>query len=250
MQTGRITQQEQIRRLKLLLQFVFNFRYATRTQLVKFAETVIKLSYPRGLIDYSRKQGYFKAYYNSNFKTKLYYLSQKAKELLSPEEIFIKHYHFDKRQAGTNVFDCHNFLTESYFLLQKHIEIKEWACEWVIRIGKKKREKLPDGLMILPDGKKIALELEAQYKKLSVLDNLVARYRNDIEGITKYHFVLIIASNRSYYDSIKAKLFNIAPEFCAKAFILTDLAMLEQGKCFYKGEVRLLKETVVLWKNY
>lgn len=250
MQTGRIIQQEQIRRLKLLLQFVFNFRYATRTQLVKFTEIVIKLSYPRGLIDYSRKQGYFKAYYNSKFKTKLYYLAQKAKELLSPEEIFIKHYRFDKRRSGPNAFDYHNFLAESYFLLQKNIEIKEWACEWGIRIGKKKREKLPDGLMILPDGKKIALELKAQYKKLSVWESLVARYRNDIEVIPKYHFVLIIASNRSYYDSIKERLFNITPEFCAKAFILTDLAMLEQGKCYYKGEVRLIKETVGLWKNY
>ena len=131
---------------------------------------------------------------------------------------------------------------EVYFLLKSHLNIKEWLCEWVLRIGKKRREKIPDGLIILPDGTKVALEVETRYKKLSVLRSIIRRYSYDIEKASKYHSVLIVAHSRSHYEGLKKRLLTLSPEFCSKRFILTDVGMLEQGMCFYQEDLRHLEE--------
>ena len=49
-------------------------------------------------------------------------------------------------------------------MLQKRLEIKEWICEWVLRINKHKKDKIPDGLLILSNGVNLALEVETSYK--------------------------------------------------------------------------------------
>ena len=60
-------------------------------------------------------------------------------------------------------------VVQTYFLLKSHLNIKEWISEEVIRIGKKRREKIPDALILLPNGVKIALEAESKDKKFSCL---------------------------------------------------------------------------------
>lgn len=247
MKKGRLTKQEQTRRLKLLLEFIFIFRYATRYQLFEFSRQVIGLTYPRWLVDYARKIGLIRAYYASIFKVKIYYLTKKGKDFIYEEEALIKHYRFEKRHAGANSFPKHNLLVDMYLKLNKHIEVKlmNWGSEWILRIGKKKREKLPDGLFVLPCGAKIAVELEVEHEKIAFLKNLVYRCRYDVEKSSRYNAVLIVISCQGCYERLKKKLFIIAPDFYQKALIFADLNMLEQGLCFYKDEIKPIKEIMV-----
>lgn len=249
MKKGRLFQEEQNKRIKHLLGFIFNFRYATLGQMHTFIQLVMNLSYSRRLIAYCLRCGYLNAYYEPALKTKIYYLTQKAKELLYSEEALIEHYHFEKSFTGINTFIHHNILTEVYFLLKIHLDIREWLCEWVLRIGKKKKEKIPDALLILPDGTKMALEVETRYKKLTVLKNLVAMYRYDIEKISRYHAVLIVASSRPHFEGLKVRLLKFAPEFCSRRFILSDVGMLEQGMCFCQDKLTHLEEAFGLLKQ-
>lgn len=249
MKTGRLTKQEQERRIKLLLGFIFIFRYAVRRQLDMFVQLNINLKYPQWLIEHTSRQGYINAYYEPTFRTKIYYLTQQGKDLLYADEPRIEYYHFEKSLAGVNTHIHHNALVDVYFLLKSHLIIKEWICEWVLRIGKKRREKIPDGLIVLPDGTKVALEVETRYKRLAVVKSLIRRYSYDIEKISRYHCVLIAASSRLNYQGLKKRLFTLAPEFCSKRFILTDLGMLEQGMCFYRDKLIHLEEALALLRQ-
>jgi len=61
--------------------------------------------------------------------------------------------------------------------------------------------------------------------------------------ITKYHAVLVAASCSNQYEYLKKYLFAINPNFCSKAFILTEPDMLEQsGCCLYQDKLRVIEE--------
>jgi hypothetical protein len=242
MKKGRLIQAEQDKRIKQLLGFIFNFRYATLRQMHTFIQLIMNLSYSRRLIAYCLKYDYLNAYYEPWTKTRIYYLTQKAKEMLSETEALIEYYHFEKSYCGINTFIHHNILIEVYFLLKSHLDIKEWLCEWVLRIGKKKKEKIPDALLILNHGAKIALEVETRYKKLAALKNFTAMYRYDIEKISRYQAVLITASSRLNFEGLKTRLFYLAPDLASRRFILSDIGMLEQGMCFYQNQIIHLDE--------
>ena len=249
MKKGRLTKEEQLRRFRLLLKFIFTFRYATRKQLDSFSKLVIGLKYPQWLVEYSIKQGLIIEYKEPEFRSKIYHLTRKGKSLLKTEEPKVSYYHFEKRHAGMNTFGHHNLLVESFFLLQKHLEIKEWVCEWVLRINKYRKDKIPDGLIILSHGAKIALEVETSYKTKEAWKTVVALYRYDIEKISRYDAVLIVAQEALNYESIKHKLYKINPEFCGRNFILTEVTMLEQGMCFYQNKLIHLEEAIKLLKE-
>jgi hypothetical protein len=161
----------------------------------------------------------------------------------------VEHYHFEKSHAGLNTFIHHNNLIEAFLLLKSHLNIKEWVCEWDLRKGKRSNEKIPDGLIRLTDGMNVALEVETRYKKLGILRNFVKKYRYDIEKISRYHCVLVVASSRFNYDGLRRRLYNLSPEFCSKAFILADLGMIEMGMCFYQGKLIHLEEAIGLLKT-
>jgi hypothetical protein len=108
MKKGRLIQEEQNQRIKFLLGFIFNFRYATLKQMHTFIQLIMNLSYSRRLIAYCLKYGYLNAYYELSLKTKIYYLTQKAKDLLYSDEALIEHYHFEKSYAGLNTFVHHS----------------------------------------------------------------------------------------------------------------------------------------------
>jgi hypothetical protein len=249
MKKGRPMQEEQNKRVRLLAGFMFNFRYATLRQIHTFIQLIMDLSYTRRLVAYSLKSGYLKSYFEPTLSTKIYYLTQKGKNILYGEEALVEYYHFAKSLAGLNTFVHHNMLVQVYFLLKSHLDIKEWVCEWVLRMGKKRREKIPDALMILPDDTKIALEVESRYKRLVVLKSLVTMYRYDIEKIARYNAVLIVADSRIHYEGLKKRLYNFAPEFCSKRLILSDVVMLEHGMCFYQGNSMHLEEAFSLLKK-
>ena len=248
MKRGRLTKEEHTRRIKSLLIFIYTFRYATRKQLEMFIQVIMNLSYTRWLIDYSFREGFINAYQEPLFKTKIYYLTYKGKEMIC-DQAMVEHYHFEKSHAGLNTFIHHNNMIEAFIILKSHLNIKEWVCEWDLRKGKRAGEKIPDGLIMFTDGMTVALEVETRYKKLGILRSFVKRYRYDIEKISRYHCVLVVASSRFNYEGLRARLYNLAPEFCSKALILADLGMLELGMCFCQNKLIHLEEAIRFLKE-
>jgi len=248
MKRGRLTKEEQARRIKSLLIFIYTFRYATRKQLEIFIQVVMNLSFTRWLIDYTLSEGFISAYYESLFKTKIYYLTHKGREMIS-DQAMVEHYYFEKAHAGLNTFIHHNNMIEAFILLRSHLNIKEWTCEWDLRRGKRPGEKIPDGLITLAEGINIALEMETRYKTLGILKTFIKRYRYDIEKISRYGCLLVVASSRFNYEGLRMRLYNIAPEFCSQYVILADLGMLELGMCYYQGKLVHLEDAVKLLKE-
>jgi len=213
-----------------------------------FVQVVRNLSFTRWLIDYSFSEGFISAYYDHLFKTKIYYLTYKGKEMIC-DQTMVEHYYFEKSYAGLNTFIHHNNMIEAFMILKSHLNIKDWVCEWDLRRGKRAGEKIPDGLITLAEGINMALEVETRYKTLGILKTFIKRYRYDIEKIYRYHCLLVVASSRFNYDGLRMRLYNIAPEFCSEFVILADLGMLELGMCYYQGKLIHLEEAIKLLKE-
>ena len=246
MNQGRLTKEEQANRTRQLLSFIFIFRYATRKEMDMFIKSTEGLLYPHRIIETCLSQSYIKRYYKSLFKRYIYYLSDEGKGLLYNYEPYIEYYKFDQRYAALNTYEHHSFLVETFFMLKKKVEMKDWISEWVLRIGKSRWEKYPDGQITLASGLKIAVEAETSYKNVSDWKDFIYRYSNDIERKAHYHAVLITTANKDYLTGVVIKLFNIAPEFSSKRFIFSDPEMLKKGECFYQNEVYSLKDAFSL----
>ena len=246
MKRGRLTKLEQLDRFKKIAQFIFTVRYATRPQLDTFAKVAMDIRYPQWLIEFAIDRGIITEYRRPEFRSKIYHLTKKGKALIRPEEPNIDRYHFEKRHAGINTFTHHNLLVESFFLLQKRLDIKKWICEWVLRINTHRRDKIPDGMIILQDDIKIALEVETSYKTRGDLTTWVRLYSYDIEKAGKYDVVLVIGQDSRTYESIRAKLYNLNQWFCGKGFIITEVNMLKESLCFYDNRIFALQEAVKL----
>lgn len=246
MKKGRLPKQEQILRIKLLLEFIFVFRYATRPQLNLFAQTIMKIHYPQRLIEYTLKHGYLDRYYEPKFKTKIYFLTEKAKDLLFDDKPLIKYYGFEKTNIGENNFTEHSLLMDTYFRLNSYTEVslKGWSCKWFLRrINEQTRGMIPSASFIIADSKKIAVETVIQHKDIVSLKHMVTFYQSEIEKHYKYHVVLVVASCSNQYEYLKKYLFAINPSFCSKAFILTELGMLEQsGCCLYQNKLMVIEK--------
>jgi hypothetical protein len=165
------------------------------------------------------------------------------------DQAMVEHYYFEKAHAGLNTFIHHNNMIEAFMFLKSHLNIKEWVCEWDLRRGKRLGEKIPDGLVTLADGFNIALEVETRYKTLGILKTFVKKYRYDIEKISRYNCLMVVASSRFNYEGLRMRFYNIAPEFCSRFFILADLGMLELGMCFYQGKMMHIEEAAKLLKE-
>ena len=248
MRRGRLTKEEQIRRIKALLIFIYTFRYATRKQLEIFINVVMNLSSTQWLIDYTLREGFMSAYYEPLFKTKIYHLAYKGRETIG-DQALVEHYYFEKTHAGLNTFIHHNNMIEAFMLLKSHLNIKEWVCEWDLRRGKRPGEKIPDGLITLANGLNIALEVETRYKTLGILKTFIKKYRYDIEKISKYNCLMVIASSRFNYDGLRTRFYNIAQEFCSRFLVLADLGMLELGMCYYQSKMIHIEEAIKLLKE-
>jgi len=245
MRKGRLTKQEQSLRFKLLLEHVFIFRYATRAQLDLFAQTAIKLRFPQRLIEYALKQGYLGRYYEPKFKTKIYFLTKKGVDFLYDDQPLIKHYSFEKGNIAENSFLEHNLLIDTYFLLNRYIEVslKKWQSGWLLRrLNKQRLGTVPDALFVITDSKKIAVETVIEHKGLASLRNIVTFYQSEIDKNYKYHAVLVVASCSNQYEYLKKNLPVIDHSFCSKAFILTEPGMLEDGCCLYQDKLRVIEE--------
>ena len=249
MKGGRLFKQEQERRFKVLASFIFNFRYATLAQIHTFSQLVMNLSSSRNLIRNSVNYGYIDSCFAHSVKTKIYYLTEKGKTLIFREEPLVGYYFFRKTYAGPNTFVHHNMVVQTYFLLKSHLKIKEWISEEVGRMRKKKREKVPDAVILLHDGLKIALEVESRDKNLSALKNVVYGYQYDIEKISRYDACLVVASDEGHYKSLERKFLKINSDFFNKKIILTDITKLEHGIGYYRGEPKHLEDALALLKK-
>lgn len=250
MKKGRLTIEEQEYRFKFLTEFVFIFRYATRPQLNLYAQTAIKLRYPQRLIEYVLNKGYLGRYYESKFMTKIYFLTQKAEELLYADQPLIEHYSFEKGSVGESNFLKHNLLVDAYLLLNKYIEVslRKWHSGWLLRrLNKQGLRRIPDALFETADSKKISVEVITEHTGLDSLKHMVRFYQAEIENNHNYQAVLIIASCAYRYEHLRKYLFAITPGFCPKAFILTEPEMLEQsGCCLYQDKLRVIEEAFKL----
>ena len=246
---GRLRKEEQDKRFRILAGFIFNFRYATLAQIHTFAQLIMNLSSSRNLVRNSVNYGYLDSYFDAKVKTQIYYLTEKGKDLIFHDEPLVEHYLFKKTFAGPNTFVHHNMVIQTYFLLKSHLNVKEWISEEVGRMRKKRREKVPDAVILLQDGSRIALEAESWNKRLTVLKNLVAGYRYDIEKISKYDACLVVASCDRHCEGLKRKFLKISPDFFSKRIILTDIDMLEHGTGLYQGESRHLEDALELIKK-
>lgn len=245
MRKGRLTREEQVLRIKQLLEFVFIFRYATRPQLNLFAQTIMKIHYPQRLIEYTLKHGYLDRYYEPKFKTKIYFLTEKAKDRLFGDKPLIKHYGFEKTNIGENNFIEHSLLVDTYFRLNSYTEVnlKGWSCKWFLRrINEQTRGMIPSASFIIADSKKIAVEVVIQHKDIVSLRRMVTFYQHEVGDNLSYHAVLVVVDCTNQYEYLRRALFPIDPSFCSKAFILTELGMLEQGICFYQDKLRVTEE--------
>jgi len=211
-----------------------------------FACLIIGITHPRRLINYAVKNGFLAIYREPGLKVDIYHIAANGKNLIYGQETHIDYYRFDKRAAGINTFLHHNAVVDTYFLVNKYITVKDWISEWTLRIGKRRREKIPDGLIVLADGTKIALEVETSYKTFSVLRSLVDRYRYEITKISRYSAVLLITPAKDRLAGIMPRLASYAPDFCEGFFIFADLEMLKQGLCIYKNQTRGLSEAFKL----
>jgi hypothetical protein len=82
MNKGRLTKEEQAKRIRKLLSFIFIFRYATREQLEMFIKSTEGLLYPCRIIETSLARGYIKRYYKSLFGRYIYHLGDEGKSFL------------------------------------------------------------------------------------------------------------------------------------------------------------------------
>ena len=246
MKKGRLTKEEQANRIRRLLSFIFMFRYTIREQLEAVIKSTEGLSYPARTIETCLKKRYIKRYHHSLLGRYIYYLGDEGKKFIFHDEPYIDYYKFDYNSAALTTYNHHNFLIETFFMLKKILEIKEWTSESVLRIGKRRGEKCPDGRMDLPSGLKIAIEVEASYKDRAAWKGFTYRYNHDILRYRYYDAVFIMMANKDFLTGAIMKLHDFALELALKRFIFSDPEMLKINKCFYNNEVRTLQEAFSL----
>ena len=246
---GRLTKVDQEYRFIILCKFIYTFKYVTRKELDAFVNVVMGIKYPQWLIEYSVARGLVKAYLDTTIRRKIYYLSNKGLAIICGTERFSEYYRFGKDRTGLNTYVHHMLLVDSYIALKKELVIKEWISEWGIKIGRRKFEKLPDGLIKLDNGLKIALETETSYKRLPVWKWFIKRYEYGILKIDRYHGVLLIASDEKTLDAIMIRVIGINPAFCNKYFIFTVPGLIHLGKCVYNNETRNMPDVLSLLKQ-
>ena len=246
---GRLTLLDQGKRFKTLCRFIYVFKYVTRKELDTFVNEIIGLKYPQWLIEYSVKRGLVKTYLDTTFKTKIYYLSNRGLDILYSTERLAEYYHFDQYHAPLTTYTHHKLLVDSYIFLKKELSIKEWVSEWGMRVGRKRFEKVPDGLLKFENGLNIALEAETSYKRLTEWKTFIYRYQYDILKINRYHGVLLIASNGDTFEAMIIRVVGINPTFCNKYFIFTSPLLIKLRKCIYNNEMKDIQDVLNLLRQ-
>ena len=245
MKKGRLTQKEHERRLKLLLEFIFIFRYATGYEIAEFSRIVIGITYSRWLVYYASRMGLIRSYYDPSHRVKIYYLTTIGKGLIYQQEALIEHYDFDKKHTGNYAFQKHSLLVNTYLNITSHVELNmmNWQSEWMLRIRKKRCEPAPSSYFTLRSGTHVALELILERRSRDFIrKRILQTYSYLIEKVQKYHVLLIVSPYPTSYKGLKKRLSFESPEFCSRYVIFSDQETLKAGQCIYKDEVRGLND--------
>ncbi len=243
MSRGRLIIAERKRRLYMLLEFVTIARYATRKQLLKFTEKIIKLSNPRWLVDYAIKKGFIKAYYSLILKSKVYYLTSKGKKLLWEVTSIAHEYRFDKRRISLKTFVRQNAVADAYLLLYGLLRTSctpYWIPEWGLRLKQSKRAKLPDASIATNLGIEITLIIITGYRDIFARESVICEYSHKIKE--PFEGILIITPNKNYMDRLITRLVERYPKLRYESIIFTYPALLENKQCYYKGSIIDLME--------
>ena len=245
MKKGRLTQKEHERRLKLLLEFIFIFRYATGYEIAEFSHRVIGITYSRWLVYYACKRGLVRSYYEPRYRVKVYYLTTIGKGLMYQQEALIEHYKFDKKHAGSCAFQKHRALVDTYLNITSHVElnIMNWQSEWMLRIRKKRYESVPSSEFLSRSGTHVALELILERRNREFIKKRIfERYSYLITKLEKYHTLLIVTPDPASCKGVKKQVSYESSEFCRRYVIFSEPEMLKVGQCIYKDEVRGLND--------
>lgn len=95
----------------------------------------------------------------------------------------------------------------------------KWIPEWVVKKMLLVKSKIPDGIIVLNSGIKIALEVETWYKQRGEWKSVVYNYSREIDYTfrgPRYNTVLIVAYSISNYEGIRGRIFYVKPEFFQK----------------------------------
>ena len=245
MKKGRLTQKEHERRLKLLLEFIFIFRYATGYEIAEFSRIVIGITYSRWLVYYASRMGLVRSYYDPRYRVKIYYLTTIGKGLIYQQEALVEHYNFDKKHTGNYAFQKHSLLVNAYLNITSHVElnIMNWQSEWMLMIGRKRSESFPSSYFMLRPCINVALELILERRSRDFLrKRILQTYSYLIEKLQKYDTLLIVTSGPASCKGVKKQVSYESPEFCRRYVIFSDPETLKAGQCIYKDEVRGLSD--------
>ena len=245
MKTGRLTQKEHERRLKLLLEFIFIFRYATGYEIAEFSRIVIGITYSRWLVYYASKRGLIRSYYEPRYRVKAYYLTTIGKGFIYEQETLVEHYNFDKKHTGNCGFQKHRALIDAYLNITSHVELSmmNWQSDWMLRIKKKRYESVPSSEFVIRSSTKVALELILDRRSREFIkERIFQRYSYLIEKLQKYDTLLIVTPGPASCKGVKKQVSYESSEFCRRYVIFSEPEILKVGQCIYKDEVRGLND--------
>ena len=245
MKKGRLTHKEHERRLKLLLEFIFIFRYATGYEIAEFSRIVIGITYSRWLVYYASKRGLIRSYYEPRYRVKVYCLTTIGKGFIYEQETLVEHYNFDKKHAGNYGFQKHRALVDAYLNITSHVELNmmNWQSDWMLRIKKRRYESVPYSEFVIRSGIKVALELILERRSREFIKSRIFQtYSYLIEKLQKYDTLLIITLGPASCKGVKKQVSYESSEFCHRYVIFSEPEMLKVGQCIYRDEVRGLND--------
>jgi len=215
-----------------ILKFIFTFRSVTKEQIKEFAKIELGISNVRRLVEYCVREKYIGDYLAPPIEKHTYYLLERGKSLLE-EEVPVEIYRFRKGQINLASYNHDALLVEIYFLLRKFLKVQDWIGEWILRFNRKKGGCVPDGLLILNNSLRMAIELERTRKRMDKWRHIVRRYKVNIKA-GNCQGILLVAINRSILDVMTRRVFNIVPKLTEEHFFVTTFGLLRAGKVAYK----------------
>ncbi len=246
---GRKIKEERRKNIKEVLKFVFIFRFAFHGELHRFVIKILKLSHSQRLIEACIKEGYvLKSDLSDDakqmvlYRKKFYYLTKKGVEQLDdsvPKEI----YTFRKdRHINLKVVPHNGYVIEAYFFLIQKFNNAVWISEWIMRNNVKRRVRLPDGILVVDDKVKIAVEVEKTYKTEREWKEILSRYRRNIRN-SSCHGVLIVAMD-NVFEGIKKQVHKEDKNFPNQHIFLTSFKGLAKNRLLCYENVLSLDDMV------
>ena len=206
---GWITQEQRVRRINLILSFIFLFRFVTARDLSLLCSTILGINMRR-IAEYLLKNGFigsFEIY--DPVRTTGYYLLKEGLARL-PKSLLEYDYYFFPARYKSSMFWHGEGVIRAFLIFQKTAPKGYWMSEWMVRqdkvkiVGKKAmggrlrwRKKgvlggrLPDGMFVVGKKARIAIEYEKTLKNTNNWERMIRdleyglKEREKIDLVTK-----------------------------------------------------------------